>query len=187
MRRTPFAAIMISIGVVVGTATALAVPALWAAPGVSGECKRWLTALLISTLGGAVFVLLLKSGIDKVIKAETEKPDQANTAEEKPPGRRRQRGATDKSSSYEDMFWSPLITGVLERGVFTVLVGLGISGVVGIAGPFIIAKTAVGWQRITQAEPGSPIRARSFRSLMCSLVSVAIGIVAGHICRGCKP
>ena len=127
--------------------------------------ESWLYGLLASIIGGHFVVcglgFLLKVGIERAQrKQDWGIPKEAERALQNVP------------------YFSAL-TGVIERGFFTILVGLGVPGAPAIAGPFFIVKMATGWHRIGSTEPY--IRMYGFRSLMLNIVSIGIGIISGWI------
>lgn len=80
----------------------------------------------------------------------------------------------------ERLLWLPLTMGIVERAVYTTLVGFNVSGAASFVGAWVTIKAVGGWA--TWSKDGSTYtRALFMAGLMSSGVSALMGIAGGII------
>ncbi|HEX2521291.1 MAG TPA: hypothetical protein VHP35_04135 [Terriglobia bacterium] len=122
------------------------------------EILYWLVGLVVATVGGMPIGLLLK--------------------------RTRKRLGITKSEDDKDKQLSPLLTGVVERFVFAIFVGLNIQGIAPGMMAWLGLKLAANWNR-TKGD-NQEQKSLSLTAALAGLVSMMFAAIGGMICRGFK-
>lgn len=79
----------------------------------------------------------------------------------------------------------PVLTGILERLFFTVLIAFQVTGVGGGLVGWIGVKLAVGWGSVKEGKTAN--RALAFTGLLSNLTSLFFAVLGGLICNGMIP
>lgn len=87
-----------------------------------------------------------------------------------------------KESALQRLPLYPILTGVLERLFFTVLIAFDVSGAASGMGAWFAVKMAAGWSRIAGGEPQH--RMLAFNGLLSTLTSLLFAVLGGLVANG---
>ncbi|MFZ2445850.1 MAG: hypothetical protein WAW37_05795 [Syntrophobacteraceae bacterium] len=78
----------------------------------------------------------------------------------------------------------PILTGILERLFFTILIAFNVSGVAGGIFTWMVVKMVSGWNRYVGEKEETWRRVLAFNALINNLVSLFFGVIGGLIANG---
>ena len=79
---------------------------------------------------------------------------------------------------------SSIVTGLLERLLFTFLVAFDISGTAIAMIVWLATKMTINWDKISHPKDNPEIRSLTLSALLAGLVSMFFALVGGLVCRG---
>jgi hypothetical protein len=129
----------------------------------------WALGLFVSLIIGQWLTRLSLEWIRGKIK---EKAKQIDKIEDK-----------DFEDFYGKEYFSPSVTGTIERLFFTVLVGFDVSGTATAMMVWTSAKMAANWLIVTKDEKEQWKRQMAFSGLLGTMISLFIALIGGLIFR----
>jgi hypothetical protein len=127
--------------------------------GTPVELKQWIAGLTFAVIVGAIVTPLFLYALRGAMGL----------------------GPKPKKSSYERV--PPWVTGVVERAVFGVLVGLNVPGAATAMMGWLALKLATNWNR-KDMEANAKARPFAFTALLAGLISMFFAAVGGMVCSG---
>jgi hypothetical protein len=127
--------------------------------GAPVELKQWIVGLALAVVVGAVVTPLFLYSLRGAMGL----------------------GSKPKKSSYERV--PPWVTGVVERTIFAVLVGLNVPSAATAMMGWLALKLATNWNR-KDMETNAKARPFAFTALLGGLVSMFFAALGGMVCSG---
>jgi hypothetical protein len=137
--------------------------------GSNLEVSCWIAGLFVSLVIGQLLTRISLGWIRGKIKENAKRKDSIKDK--------------DFDDFYGKEYFSPSITGSIERLFFTILVGFDVSGTATAMMVWIGAKMAANWLIVIKDEQEQWKRQVAFTGLLGTMISLFIALIGGLICR----